>query len=510
MTHGSDGDVLPFVRLGRVLRERGHEVTILTHSPYRGRVEEAGLGFVPIDTPEGFERYSADTALLPGGKATLDWLGFYRRNALFDQLATECRALAARVRPGRTVLVGRHTSALSVLLVRELLGVPAAWVAVAPIQPMATDVARHLHQHVLAGGIDEVRARLGLGPVGDWRAWFSSADLQLGLWPRWFDEAGPGSGTAIVLTGFPIPDDPPNPPPTTRSQPVPERRPAPAPGDTCSGPERTDRDGEPEISDRCSGCGREPVEGLPAEVVEFLGGPVPPVLVTGGTGRMLHEGFYRAAMGGCRIAGLPMLLVVPHAELVPRPLPPDVRWSPRLPFRTVMPQVAAVLHHGGIGTLTRALVAGTPQVILAHGADRPDNAARLAAAGLARWLPEHRWTAEDVAEALTAALKDGRARPGIVPQDAAGSLVVAAEHLESLLKPSATRPPTNNRPTLTPQARSAQSPPARAPSGQSLPAQAAPVQPPPVQPMRVQALPVEQRRVLAARLRRRRAERGAP
>ncbi|MGP4097978.1 glycosyltransferase, partial [Nonomuraea sp. KM90] len=215
MTHGSDGDVLPFVRLGRVLRERGHEVTLLTHSPYRGRVEEAGLGFVPIDTPDGFERYSADTALLPGGKATLDWLGFYRRNALFDQLATECRALAARVLPGRTVLVGRHTSALSVLLVRELLGVPAAWVAVAPIQPMATDVARHLHQHVLAGGIDEVRARLGLGPVGDWRAWFSSADLQLGLWPRWFDEAGPGTGAAIVLTGFPLPDDPPNPPPTT-------------------------------------------------------------------------------------------------------------------------------------------------------------------------------------------------------------------------------------------------------------------------------------------------------
>ncbi|MGP4105280.1 glycosyltransferase, partial [Nonomuraea sp. KM90] len=197
-----------------------------------------------------------------------------------------------------------------------------------------------------------------------------------------------------------------------------------------------------------------------------------------------------------------------------QPLPPDVRWSPRLPFRTVMPQVAAVLHHGGIGTLTRALVAGTPQVILAHGADRPDNAARLATAGLARWLPEHRWTAEEVAEALAAALKDGRARTGIVHQDAAGSLVVAAEHLESLLKPSATRPPLNNRPALTPQARSAQSLPAQAPSGQSLPAQAAPAQAapaqhPPVQPLRVQALPVEQRRVLAARLRRRRAERGA-
>lgn len=423
VTHGSDGDVLPFVRLGQALRQRGHAVTLLTHAPYRQRALAAGLDFVPIDTPEQFERFSADTARLPDGQGTLDWLEFYRRNKLFEQLAAEYRALADRVRPGRSVLVGRHTSALSVLLGRELLGVPAAWVAVAPIQLMAAGVARHLHQHVLATGIDRVRRDLGLGPVTDWTAWFSSADLQLGLWPRWFDQAGTPSAPGVRLTGFPLPDDRPEP--------------------------------------------------LPPGAAECLVGPSRPVLVTGGTGRMLNPGFYQAAMAGCRLAGRPVLLVVPHEELVPRPLPPDVVWFPRLPFRTVMPEVAAVVHHGGIGTLTRALVSGTPQVILADGADRPDNAARLAREGLARWLPRAAWTPENVAALLDEALAAGRHAPMAASEHAERGLATACEQLESLL-------------------------------GTAPAARPAPVHP------RLTGLSAEQRRLVAARLRSRLAERGAP
>jgi hypothetical protein len=83
-----------------------------------------------------------------------------------------------------------------------------------------------------------------------------------------------------------------------------------------------------------------------------------------------------------------------------------VTWFPRLPFRAVLPHVAAVVHHGGIGTLTEALAAGTPQVILAHGADRPDNAERLARRGLASWLPAARWTPQEVGRLLAVAVED--------------------------------------------------------------------------------------------------------
>ena len=78
--------------------------------------------------------------------------------------------------------------------------------------------------------------------------------------------------------------------------------------------------------------------------------------------------------------------------MLPARLPSTADWHPRLPFPSVLPQVAAILHHGGIGTAVRALHTGTPQVIMAYGADRPDNAARLAAHEVARWVAEPDWT----------------------------------------------------------------------------------------------------------------------
>ncbi|GAA3804762.1 glycosyltransferase [Sphaerisporangium flaviroseum] len=344
VTHGTDGDVLPFVRLGHRLRAGGHEVTLLTHAHYRDHAARAGLGFVAIDTQAAFERTLTDT---PGLLDGLGWPEFYERNGLYEQMVLEFRALAERHRPGETVLVGRHTSALSVLFAAEALGAPAAWVAVAPIQVMASRAALHAYRHVLSDGLGRVRRELGLGPIADWDAWFASARLELGLWPRWFDRAGVRSPARVRLTGFPLPDD--------------------------------DED-----------------DTLPEGVAELLAGPVRPVLVTGGTGRMLHPEFYTAAVEGGRLAGRPVLLVVRHRDLVPDPLPAGVTWYPRLPFRAVMPEVAAVVHHGGIGTLSRALAAGVPQVILAHGVDRPDNAERLERHGLASRLPAPRWTPGEV------------------------------------------------------------------------------------------------------------------
>jgi UDP:flavonoid glycosyltransferase YjiC (YdhE family) len=65
-----------------------------------------------------------------------------------------------------------------------------------------------------------------------------------------------------------------------------------------------------------------------------------------------------------------------------------------------MPLMAVVLHHGGRGTLSCALASGIPQVILAWGADRPENARRAEAVGVAKSLPRASWRADAVAEAM--------------------------------------------------------------------------------------------------------------
>jgi UDP:flavonoid glycosyltransferase YjiC (YdhE family) len=59
-----------------------------------------------------------------------------------------------------------------------------------------------------------------------------------------------------------------------------------------------------------------------------------------------------------------------------------------------------VLHHGGRGTLSCALASGIAQVILSWGADRPENALRAEAAGVAKSLPRASWRAEAVADAM--------------------------------------------------------------------------------------------------------------
>jgi len=92
-----------------------------------------------------------------------------------------------------------------------------------------------------------------------------------------------------------------------------------------------------------------------------------------------------------------------------------------------VPQAGALLHHGGIGTAVRALRSGTPQVILAHGADRPDNAARLARFGLARWTEVEGASPESVADLLDTALTS---RPRRAGGDPARSIETAAALIE--------------------------------------------------------------------------------
>ena len=49
--------------------------------------------------------------------------------------------------------------------------------------------------------------------------------------------------------------------------------------------------------------------------------------------------------------------------------------------RRVLPHAAAVITHGGHGTVIKALAAGCPVLVLPLGRDQPDNAARVTRLG---------------------------------------------------------------------------------------------------------------------------------
>ncbi len=70
------------------------------------------------------------------------------------------------------------------------------------------------------------------------------------------------------------------------------------------------------------------------------------------------------------------------------------------PLAEILPHAAALVHHGGAGTIALALRAGVPQLIMPHANDQFDNAARLARHGTARLILRSQYKALRVANAL--------------------------------------------------------------------------------------------------------------
>ncbi len=389
ITHGTNGDVLPFLRLSEELAARGHEVTLITHAVYATAAH--GYEFVALDTPEEYAHYLDDArdVLLArqGSPSPPDLLAHYERTGWFRHIRFAIEQTRQRAVKGDTVVIGRHTSGLAALIAAEACGVPSAWVALTPAQHLLLPITEYLHRTALANPLNEIRADAGLAPVTDWNAWLGSADRQLGFWPEWFDRSGTPTDADIKRVGFVL-------------------------------------GGQAESGE------------LPAGLDDLLSEPEPPVLIAGSSGTILFDEFYAAAVHACQAAGRTAILVTPFKSLVPQTLPAHVHWFPRLPYREVMPRVAAVIHHGGIGTLARALVSGTPQLILAHSFDQPDTAARLRKLGVAEWLPSTQWEPAQAAVLLkqiladsSAAARSSRLGAAINPARSAELAAIAIEDL---------------------------------------------------------------------------------
>jgi sterol 3beta-glucosyltransferase len=77
-----------------------------------------------------------------------------------------------------------------------------------------------------------------------------------------------------------------------------------------------------------------------------------------------------------------------------------------LPHSLVFPRVAAVVHHGGAGTMATALRAGTPQVIVPHIMDQYYWARRLETLGISGpAVPVRKLDGAKLARAIDASLK---------------------------------------------------------------------------------------------------------
>ena len=161
---------------------------------------------------------------------------------------------------------------------------------------------------------------------------------------------------------------------------------------------------------------RDPTDPVPGRVVHVRpagwsasrGGP-PLVLVTLGTVFAQESGDLLARLlAGVRDLPVDVLVTVgpalDPAELGPQP--PHVRVERHVPLAEVLPRCAAVVSHGGSGTVVAALAAGVPCVVLPLGADQPLNADRCVALGVGLALDAVSASPAKVREAVADVMAD--------------------------------------------------------------------------------------------------------
>jgi rhamnosyltransferase subunit B len=348
LTQGTGGDLYPFIQICNQLNTRGHQVTLIADPQFEGVIERQGLNFVPLYTPHQVERLGVSISKEKMAESiALDRREMFRH---FQMVINICSYINARSDLQDTVIIGHENLTVVSQTIAEILKLPYGVIFPSPYFVMRLPMYGEAFS-IDAGLINQHRERLGLPPVLDWTSWLKKPRWKLGLWPEWYAPNDPGWLFKLSLVGF--------------------------------------------IWNREFEIGE-----IPKEVEEFLVDGEPPVLITHGTSEPARAGFYSAGIEACRILGRRGIVVAPHERALPASLPNTIKNYRYLPFASLLPRVGAIIHHGGIGTVNQTLTAGVPQLILAHGYDRPDNGARVKRLGVGECLPPGSWRPEIVADAL--------------------------------------------------------------------------------------------------------------
>ncbi|WBB68195.1 nucleotide disphospho-sugar-binding domain-containing protein [Micromonospora sp. WMMD812] len=95
------------------------------------------------------------------------------------------------------------------------------------------------------------------------------------------------------------------------------------------------------------------------------------------------------------------VLVRPDPRTARRPLPGNVRTVDWIPLHAALPASAALVHHGGAGSVYNALTAGVPQLATFGPGDRRQNAELVARRGAGLAVPPRDITAETLTRLVT-------------------------------------------------------------------------------------------------------------
>jgi rhamnosyltransferase subunit B len=350
LSAGTVGDIYPLLRIGRVLQRRGHAVTFIGPEIHQPHVERAGLPFHSIfstaehlaimDNPdvwhprkglgvilaglrEGAARMVEVMALLPDDEACV---------MLAHPLAVPAAAIAKTRRP-RLRMVTFYLAPSNLRSVHDPLTMGPLPVPRWVPHRLRRRLWRLLDARVIdpaaLPGLNVLRHECGLPPVAHFLDHvYGAGDASLTLFPDWFAPAPPDWPQPLHKAYFQLYDP---------------------------------LEGEP----------------LPAALRGFLHGGAAPLVFTPGSGNRHAHAYFQAALRAARQLGRRAIFLTPYRDQLPPSLPDSIYWQDYVPLSSLLPHIALLVHHGGIGTTAEALRAGVPQLVVPLAYDQFDNAARV-------------------------------------------------------------------------------------------------------------------------------------
>lgn len=140
---------------------------------------------------------------------------------------------------------------------------------------------------------------------------------------------------------------------------------------------------------------------VPPELTRFLDNGPPPLVFTLGTSAVwVARNFFRESVEAAKRLGRRAVLLIGDERNLPRSVPEGVIVLDYVPYQSLLPRACAVVHHGGVGTTSQALLSGVPTLIVPFAFDQSDNAEHARKLGASRTLYRKNYSAPRVANEL--------------------------------------------------------------------------------------------------------------
>ncbi len=382
---GSRGDVQPYVALGKGLKEAGHTVRILSSDDFHDLVTDYGLDF--FSTGGSSQAVAKELQGLSEQGKTLEVFARMRQASQKQAVQAAEKGLVAC--QGSDLILGGLSGLFSGQALSEKLGIPLLLAYLVPFTPtnMFPSALTPIPQTPLTRWLNKPSHRLAQQMM--WQS-FRSADnkardevLHISSASFWGPFSSRNRNKQPVLYGY-------------------SSHILPHPSDW-------------DASQHVTGYWfLEPPQGWepPADLLHFLQSGPPPVYI--GFGSMTSSRPEEAAdiaLQALARTGLRGVLYAGWGGLKREQLPEHVFMTGSIPHTWLFPRMAAVVHHGGVGTTAAGLAAGVPSIVTPFFADQPFWGQRVYELGVGpKPIARRRLTADNLTEAIGRAVSDEEMR----------------------------------------------------------------------------------------------------